>query len=200
MGVIEHRLQEGAARITRGLTVRGCVAIAFGVALLVWPGIGLRAMALLFGAYSFADGVVALYTAAAEAPKGERWWLALHGIAGVIVGVVAFVWTDLSALALLYVIGTWAIVLGVIELGAALAAPAATGSARTMLALHAVLGITFGVVMWWRPGAGALASITLVATFAIVTGATRIALAIQLRRGTNAMASRLVPGPADARP
>jgi uncharacterized membrane protein HdeD (DUF308 family) len=199
MGMIRDRLEEQGSRLTRGLIIRGCVAIGFGVALLVWPGIGLRAFVLLFGAYSFVDGAVALYSAIVDAPTGERAWLALHGVAGILVGVAVFVWTDLTALALLYVIGTWAIIVGVIEFGAALAAPAGGGNARVLMGLHGAVSVTFGVVMWWRPGAGALALATLVATFAIVTGATRIALGIQLHRGGEAVSEALFPGSAEVR-
>lgn len=199
MGTLQESLENAGERLTRGLIVRGCVAIAFGVALLIWPEIGLRTMAVLFGAYSFVDGVVALYTAAVDAPKGERWWLALHGVAGVLVGIAAFLWTGLTALALLYVIGTWAIILGVIELGAALTAPAEGDRGRLIMGLHGVMGVIFGVVMWARPGAGALALIALVATFAIVTGATRIALGIQLRKGGEALSRELFRGSADVR-
>jgi uncharacterized membrane protein HdeD (DUF308 family) len=198
MAMIREGFREEGSRLTRGLIARGCVAIAFGLALLIWPDIALRTMVLLFGAYAFVDGVVALYTAVVEAPRGERWWLALHGFAGVLVGIATFLWTGLTALTLLYVIGTWGIVLGIIELGASLTAPDGDRSVRVMMGLHGVSGITFGVVMWWRPGAGALALITLVAAFAIVTGATRIALGIQLRKGGEAMSRALFPGSVDA--
>jgi uncharacterized membrane protein HdeD (DUF308 family) len=198
MAMTEQRMREGISRLTSGLIVRGVAGILFGVVLLAWPGLSLRSLVLVFGAYSLVDGVVAVVTAVTSAEKGERWWLVLHGLAGIAVGVVAFVWTDLSALALLYVIGTWAIVLGAIELGAALSGPGAD-SDRFMLGLHGVLGIAFGAVMWWRPGAGALALITLIAAFAIVTGVMRIATAIQLRRRGEAVAAAAFPPSADAR-
>jgi uncharacterized membrane protein HdeD (DUF308 family) len=198
MGVTEQRMREAGSRLTSGLIVRGVVAILFGIVLLLWPGISLGTLVLMFGAYSLVDGVVAISTAATSARKGERWWLVLHGLAGIAAGVVAFVWTGLSALALLYVIGTWAIVLGTVEFAAALSGRG-DGSDRFMLGLHGVLGVAFGVVMWWRPGAGALALITLIATFAIVTGVMRIATAIQLRNRGEAVAAALFPPSAEAR-
>jgi uncharacterized membrane protein HdeD (DUF308 family) len=196
--MIQRRPDERGPRLTRGLIARGCAAIGFGIALLIWPDIALRTMVLLFGAYSFLDGFVALSTAAVDAPKSERWWLTLHGVAGILVGIATFLWTGLTAVALLYVIGTWAIVLGVVELGAVFTAPAGGGSVRLIMSLQGLLGVTFGVVMWWRPGAGALALITLVAAFAVVTGATWIALGIRLRRGGEEMSRAPLPETADA--
>jgi uncharacterized membrane protein HdeD (DUF308 family) len=176
----QQRPRAEVSGLTRGLIVRGVVAIVFAIALLAWPGIGLRALVLVFGAYSLIDGCVALYSAIASPPPGQRWWLVLHGLAGIGVGVTTYFWTGLTALALLYLIGTWAIVLGVMEIGGAFAAPLPGGD-RILLGLHGLLGLGFGAIMWWRPGAGALALITLIAAFALVTGMTLIVVAMQLR-------------------
>ena len=45
-----------------------------------------------------------------------------------------------------------------------------------------LLSIAFGVVMFAEPGEGAVALLALIGAFALVTGITRIALAIELRR------------------
>ena len=40
------------------VVLRGVVAIVFGIATLLWPGITLAALVLLFGAYAFLDGLM----------------------------------------------------------------------------------------------------------------------------------------------
>ena len=40
--------------------LRGALAVIFGVAAFVWPGLTLEVLVLLFGAYAFVDGVVVL--------------------------------------------------------------------------------------------------------------------------------------------
>ena len=40
------------------LLVRGVAGISFGVAALLWPGLGLAALITLFGLYAMIDGVV----------------------------------------------------------------------------------------------------------------------------------------------
>lgn len=182
-GTSEHlgrELREGAARLRQSLLVRGLVAIAFGVLLLLWPGISLGAFVLTFGIVSAADGLVALYTATTPAAAGNRWRPALQGIAGILTGVVVLGWPGLSALALLYLIGAWAFVLGVVEVAAAVTGPG-TGEDRAVVGVHGALSAAFGVIMWWRPGAGALALVALVAAFAILIGAMRIAAAMRLK-------------------
>src|SRR6476660_4177590 len=76
------------------LLLRGIVTIAFGVLALVWPGLTLLTLIFLWGAYAIADGVFAL-GAAVSSKGGEiapRWWLALIGLAGILAGLLAFVW------------------------------------------------------------------------------------------------------------
>lgn len=58
--------------------LRGVAALMFGVLSLVWPGISLATLVLLFGAYALVDGIFAL--TAAMVGRGStdiRWWLVL---------------------------------------------------------------------------------------------------------------------------
>jgi uncharacterized membrane protein HdeD (DUF308 family) len=179
-------LSQGATRLRQALVVRGVVAVLFGVLLLVWPGISLGLLVLAFGGYAIADGVLALYAAVTTVPSGRRWWPVLHGIAGIAAGVLVLVWPGVTALALLYLIGTWAVVIGVVAVVAAVTGPG-PGTDRWLLGLHGAAGIVFGAIMWARPGAGALALLSLVAAFAIVTGATLIAAGVRLRNRADAL-------------
>src|SRR3954465_14496479 len=66
------------------LAVRGGAAVLFGLLALIWPGITILALVLLFGAYALVDGVLALYTALSDRPaaQGRRGWLARGGVGG----------------------------------------------------------------------------------------------------------------------
>jgi uncharacterized membrane protein HdeD (DUF308 family) len=54
-----------------------------------------------------------------------------------------------------------------------------------------LLSIAFGRIMWIRPGAGALALVTLIAAFAIVTGTTLLVAGYWIRRRGGVMAARV---------
>jgi uncharacterized membrane protein HdeD (DUF308 family) len=179
-------LSQGATRLRQARVVRGGVAVLFGVLLLVWPGISLGLLVLAFGGYAIADGVLALYAAVTTARSGRRWWPVLHGIAGIAAGVLVLVWPGVTALALLYLIGSWAVVIGVVAVAAAVTGPG-PGTDRWLLGLNGAAGIVFGAIMWARPGAGALALLSLVAAFAIVTGATLIAAGVRLTNRADAL-------------
>ena len=163
------------------LGLNGVLSVAFAVAIIVWPGISLEALTILFGAYAFATGVVGLAGALSGAVPGERGWLILTSLLGIAVGVVCFIWTDMSALALLYVIGAYAIALGIIAIGGAFSLPLDGGDTALMI-LSGLVSIAFGVVMFAKPGDGALVVLALIAAFALVTGVSELVVAIGGKR------------------
>ena len=165
------------------LLLRGIAAIAFGVLAFGWPGLTLLALTLMWGIYAIADGVLALW--AAIASKGgeiaPRWWLAIVGIAGVIAGLLTFVWPGMTALILLIFIASWAIVIGVLQIWGAIRLRKEI-EGEWLLGLSGVLWVAFGVIMFAQPGAGALALIWWIGSFAILAGCVYIALAFQLKK------------------
>jgi uncharacterized membrane protein HdeD (DUF308 family) len=171
------------------LGLNGALAIAFGVVVLVWPGISLYALVILFGAYSVVRGVFGLAAAATSPIKQGRGWLVVGSIASIVLGVVVFFYTDMSALALLYVIGAYAIGLGFISIGGAFWLPL-DGGDRALLVVTGLVSILFGIVMFAKPGAGALALLALIAAFALVVGITEVVVAIGGKRLVESSARR----------
>jgi uncharacterized membrane protein HdeD (DUF308 family) len=192
----ETQVQEGEqalAHIWKTTALRGVLAIAFAVVILIWPDIGLTALIALFGAYALVSGVAAIAGALNGPVRRERRaWLVFEGLLSIAVGVVVFVWPDLSALGLLYAIAAWAIALGIFEMSLAFALPL-SGGRSLLLGLGGLLSVAFGVVMFAHPGAGAVALLALVAAFALVTGAIQIAFALELRRGVVELDHRVRP-------
>ena len=73
---------------------------------------------LLWGAYSFADGIFSLGAAimGKAAPTQSRWWLAVTGVLGIAAGLIAFFAPGLTAGVLLIFIAIWAIAIGVMAI------------------------------------------------------------------------------------
>jgi uncharacterized membrane protein HdeD (DUF308 family) len=135
---------------------------------------------ILFGAFAFANGLVSLI-AAVRGDVGERGWLVVRSLLGIGIGVAVLVWPNISALALLYVIGAYAIALGIIAIMGAFSLPLDTTDSW-LLGLSGVVGILFGIAMFAEPGAGALVVLSLIAAFALVTGVTEIVFAVGAKR------------------
>ena len=196
---LEAQLHDGErtlGRIWKATALRGILGIAFAVIILIWPSIGLSTLIALFGAFALVSGLSTI-AGAFRLPieRSRRAWLVVDGLLGVTVGVVVFIWPDLSALGLLYAIAAWAIAFGVFEIGLAFSLPL-SGQRRLLLALSGLLSAAFGVIMFSHPGAGAVALLALVAAFAFVTGVMQIAFAFELRQIVSESDRRLRPQPA----
>lgn len=165
------------------LLLRGLAAIAFGVIAFLWPGITLVALTYLWGAYAIADGIIAIGAAfnASGADTGARWWLGLTGVAGILAGVLAFAYTGLTALVLLMVIAVWAIVIGALQLYAAIQLRKVIDN-DWWLVFSGLLSIAFGAVLIAWPGSGALAVIWTIAWYAVFFGCMLIGLSFELKK------------------
>jgi uncharacterized membrane protein HdeD (DUF308 family) len=163
------------------LGLNGLLFIAVGVVILVWPGISLFALTLLFGIYALAGGVVAFVSAFTTEAKGERSWLIFYGLLGIAVGVMVLAWPNISELALLYVIGAYAVALGIIGIVGAFYLPI-DGSDTALMIVSGLVSILFGIVIFARPNTGALVTLALIAAFALVTGLTELIVAIGGKR------------------
>jgi uncharacterized membrane protein HdeD (DUF308 family) len=165
----------------RGVALRAVAALAFGILTLVWPEISLWALVVLFGAFAFVDGVFALIGAFGPNAPERRGWLILQGVVSIGIGVVTFVWPDVTALALLYLIAAWAFLHGVFQIAAAIALRRELTN-EWLLVLTGALAIVFAVLLVITPGTGALVITWLIGWFAVFFGVMLLMLALRLRR------------------
>lgn len=119
----------------------------------------------------------------------------VSGLLALAVGVIVLVWPDISALALLYVIGAYAVALGIITIGGGFWLPFLDGADRALLTLSGIVSIVFGIVMLAKPGDGALVLLALIAAFALVRGISELVLAIGWQRLLEADLKRAVSRP-----
>lgn len=175
--------------------LRGIAGIVFGLATLFWPGVSFVALVLLFGAFAFADGVLAIISAI-RGRENDRWWvLLIQGIAGIAAGVVTLLWPNISGLALIYVIAAWALVTGGFEIAAAIRLrKVITG--EWLLALSGLASVLLGVMLMLFPGPGALVLTLWIGAYALVSGVLISFLAFKLRSWGRGHHRRLAPVPA----
>src|SRR5215212_4464036 len=102
------------------LAVRGVAAVLFGLAALIWPGLTLAVLIVLYGAYALVDGIFAVVAGVRAGGGTRRWLLLAEGILGVLAGLVALLFPSITALVLLYVIAFWAIFGGILRIVSAI--------------------------------------------------------------------------------
>ena len=170
------------ARNWWALAIRGAAAIIFGLLTLVLPGVTLAVLVLLFGAYAIVDGIFNL-VAALRGRTGDRprWLLAVEGLVSLAAGIVTFVMPGLTTLVLVYVIASWAVITGVLEIVAAIRLRHDIPNEWWLVA-SGVLSVLFGLLLIVAPGAGALALVLWIGVYAVVFGALLVGLALRLRR------------------
>ena len=169
------------------LAIRGVAAILFGIGAFLWPGLTIAVLVILFGAYALVDGIFAVIAGFSARKEQDRWWMmVVVGVAGIVTGILTFMWPDITALVLLYFIAAWAIVTGVFEIAAAIRLRAEM-EGEWMLILAGIASLIFGVLLVIMPGAGALAVVWLIGSYALLFGILLLVLAFRLRgmRDTN---------------
>lgn len=157
--------------------IRGACAILFGLLAIVWPGITIYALVIVFAAYAVVNGVFALFS---SGRGGSRLWMVIYGVISILAGIMAFVWPRMTALALLFLIAGWAVVTGIVEIVAAIRLRRAM-EGEWMFIVSGALSVLFGILLFIWPSSGALAVVWLIGTMAIVYGIALIGLAFKVK-------------------
>jgi uncharacterized membrane protein HdeD (DUF308 family) len=162
--------------------LRGVLAVLFGVISLVWPGITVWALVVVFAAYAIVDGAVTAAQSVRDRAtlQGWGWWLAM-GIVSVLAGLIALFWPAITALALLYVIAFYAIMFGVTGIVGGLRFRKVPDSGWVWSVIAGVVAVLFGLILLIFPGEGILSLIVLVGLYAILFGVLLIVMAFQVR-------------------
>ncbi|HSL01888.1 MAG TPA: HdeD family acid-resistance protein [Rubrobacteraceae bacterium] len=163
------------------LALRGGVAILFGIAAFLRPGIALEALILLFGAYALVDGVFAIVGVFTGTRMGTpRWLLFLEGLVGIAAGLIAFVFPGLTAVALLYLIAAWAIITGIAEVATAIRLRQEIQGEWAMI-IGGILSVLFGLILAVLPAVGILSLIWLIGAYAVAFGVLLLVAAFRVR-------------------
>jgi len=166
------------------LLVRGLIAIAFGVLVLVISRVLLNVLILPFGTYVLADGILGAGIVLGERAGRGHWWVLLGwGLAGVIIGILTFFLPPGSARDFMIYIAIWAIVTGVLEIMTAVHLRRKLG-AEWLLVLTGVISVAFGISVIVLSGAGTFVLSRVIAAYAGTFGILLGVLAFRARTVT----------------
>jgi uncharacterized membrane protein HdeD (DUF308 family) len=163
------------------LILLGVLAIIVGIVALAWPGVTVYALVILFAVYAFIDAGLQAMRAFSSRTAGPVFGHLLLGLVDLAAGVIALVWPGPTALVLVLVIGIWAVVSGFAELFAAFQSGETAGT-RALFILGGLVSIAFGVVLFARPGVGAVTLALLFGLFSIIYGVSEIVMGAELHR------------------
>ena len=171
-----------AARQWWVLLLQGVLGIIVGILAIIYPDLALATVALLFAAWAVVSGVSQLAAGwrVAEA-RGRSWPFLLAGAVAVIAGVLAVLYTGITILYLILLLGAWILISGVMEVYTAWKIrDEVTG--EWILALAGILRIVVGLIILAMPIIGAILTAALFATWAILSGVAALFLGFRLRQ------------------
>jgi len=176
--------------VSTSLILRGVLAVIVGILALAWPGVTILALVILFAVFAFIDAgfqTVRAFTSGRPGPVIGHLLLVLIDLAA---GVIAIAWPGPTVFVLVLVVGVWAFVGGLSEVFAAFNAGETAGT-RAMYILTGLVWVAFGVVLFARPGLGAVTLALLFGLFNLISGGTLITRGLEARRTGQAVHSLL---------
>src|ERR1700739_403065 len=93
----------------------GILAVAVGVIAVVWPGVTILALVILFAIYAFVAAGLQGARAFSSRDAGPVVGHLLLGLIDLAAGVIALVWPEPTAFVLVIVVAAWGLVGGVAE-------------------------------------------------------------------------------------
>jgi uncharacterized membrane protein HdeD (DUF308 family) len=170
------------------LILRGALALAAGVLALAWPGVTVLALVILFAVYAFMAAGLEVATAFSSKTGKPVVGHLLLGALDAGAGVIALAWPGATALVLVLLVASWAIVTGIVEAAVGFQRGEAAGT-RAMFIISGLVSVAFGVVLFARPTIGALTLALLFGLFSLVSGTSQIVQGVEIRRATRTLAA-----------
>ena len=166
---------------TISLILLGALAIIAGAIALAWPGVTILALVILFAVYAFIGAGLQAVRAFSSATAGPVFGHLLLGLLDLAAGVIALAWPVPTALVLVLIVAFWTFTGGLIEVFAAFRRGETAGT-RALFTVAGLVSIAFGLVLFSRPGVGAVTLALLFGLFSLIYGFSQIVTGVQMRR------------------
>ena len=163
------------------LILLGVLAVIIGIVAIVWPGVTILALVVLFAVYAFVDAGLESLRAFTSRDAGPVIGHLLMALIDLAAGVAALVWPRPTAFVLVLVIGIWAFAGGLAEFFAGFQA-GETAGIRALFFVSGLISVAFGVLLFARPGVGAVTLALLFGLFSLIYGFAQINAGIHVHQ------------------
>jgi uncharacterized membrane protein HdeD (DUF308 family) len=168
-------------RTSTSLILIGILALVVGIVAIAWPGATILALVILFAVYAFMDAGLQAARAFSSRTAGPVLGHLLLALVDLVAGVIALAWPAPTAFVLVLVVAAWALAGGVAEFFAGFQAGEGAGT-RALFIVSGLVSVAFGVLLFARPGVGALTLALLFGLYALIYGFSQITAGMQLRQ------------------
>jgi uncharacterized membrane protein HdeD (DUF308 family) len=178
--------------LSTSLILQGLLALGVGVVALAWPGVTVLALVVIFAVYAFMAAGLQAMEAFRSRTGGPVFGHLLLGLVDIAAGLIALAWPGPTALVLVLIVGSWAIVTGLFEVVAGFGRGEGAGT-RAAFIIGGLVSVAFGVVLFARPTMGAISLALLFGLFNLIAGAWMLVRGIELRRADATVHSLVSP-------
>ena len=168
-------------RTSTSLILIGILALVVGIFAIAWPGATILALVILFAVYAFMDAGLQTVRAFSSQNAGPVLGHLLLALVDLVAGVIALAWPAPTAFVLVLVVAAWALFGGAAEFFAGFQAGEGAGT-RALFIVSGLVSVAFGVLLFARPGVGALTLALLFGLYALIYGFSQITAGMQLRQ------------------
>lgn len=170
------------------LTIRGIIAILFGIAAVFWPGMTTITLVYLFGAWILVDGIVRIIGGIGSLGKHQLGFLTIViGLLELGLGVYLIRHPSVTAITLLLLIAFMLIVGGVVEVVASLSSREGA-TAKTLEVIVGVSAVLAGILLLFQPRSAA-GFVWIIGLYALIAGPMMVAMSLEIKKMTFTPAS-----------
>jgi len=150
-------------------TLRGLIAIIFGLFALFYPHDTLSFIIIIFGLYVLINGILAIIFSLYgwQYHEPDWWFYLIEGIASTIFGLIIFFLPLITGMFLIYIIAIWAIITGIIQIIAYIKLQKVFEK-QTLLLISGLLSIILGVVFFKFPLSGIVTITWIIGLYALI--------------------------------
>lgn len=164
------------------LAANGVIAIIFGALAIFVPGPTLLTVVTYFGIVILLFGVAMLVGVISNIRNGLGYGTDLaEAIVLMIIGILLIFYTQQSLKVFVIIIGSWAVLIGLLQLFFAFKLDPGLNGKSTLL-INGGLSLIFGIVLFFNPFQAAVFVLVLTGILAIAVGTILIIVALKMKR------------------
>lgn len=164
--------------------LNGIIALLYGLLAIFAPSDTLQVIIMYFGIVVLIIGAAILIGAINNSRKGYSYGSDLFSaIVAIVIGGVLTFYTDAAVKIFMFIVGGWAILIGVIQLYLLLNEDLSPGSKKTLL-ISALITLAFGVLLFFTPLESASVLVVISGIMAFVIGIMLVVFGMQLKNLT----------------
>ena len=172
-------------------TLRGLLAVFFGLLVLFWSGLTLTAFTLIFALFAVSEALLLMIAGRNPASDKREWSLLLEGIGGATLGICAFllpaflslIWPDVATTIMVVLMAAWALVTGILEIISAVRVRREIKKEWKFLTCG-ILSILLAVVLLIRFGVEAMTVRWAIGVYLVLFGVLLIVATYEIRKSS----------------